>query len=154
MTLFYFSALFFCSLVFGSVMGAYFGTVDYRVRHDEPLVTSECYCPACHHTLSGIYQIPIISWIALRGRCHYCKAPISIRYPLIEGAFLLYYGITFLLCRRHPVILSFLWLGFTVILLLLRCERHFRSSFKAIIIFAGYHLFYLFILLIIYAALG
>lgn len=153
MTLSYFITLFVCSIVFGSVMGAYFSTAEYRVRLDEPLMTAHCYCPVCRHTLSIFYQFPVVSWIALRGRCHYCNSPISIRYPLTEAGFLLYYGVTFILCWRHPFMLSCLWLGFIVILLLLRCKKHFHSCMKAAMIFTGYHVFYLTVLLIIYAAL-
>jgi leader peptidase (prepilin peptidase)/N-methyltransferase len=43
-------------------------------------------CPHCGHLISAIENIPVISWIALRGRCRACKAPISRRYPLVELA--------------------------------------------------------------------
>ena len=43
-------------------------------------------CPSCGHQISAWENIPILSWIALRGRCRSCKASISIRYPLIEAA--------------------------------------------------------------------
>ncbi len=42
-------------------------------------------CPACGHQISALENIPIISWLALRGRCSACKAPISPRYPTIEA---------------------------------------------------------------------
>jgi leader peptidase (prepilin peptidase)/N-methyltransferase len=41
-------------------------------------------CPACGHTLTAAENIPLISWVWLRGRCRYCRAPISPRYPLVE----------------------------------------------------------------------
>jgi leader peptidase (prepilin peptidase)/N-methyltransferase len=41
-------------------------------------------CPACGHTLTAGENIPLISWVWLRGRCRYCRAPISPRYPLVE----------------------------------------------------------------------
>lgn len=42
-------------------------------------------CPACGHQITALENIPIISWLALRGRCSACKAPISPRYPIIEA---------------------------------------------------------------------
>lgn len=154
MSAFHFFVLFLSSVLFGAVIGAYLGTADYRIRHDEPVITSKCYCPECHHTLAGIYQIPVISWFLLGGRCHYCHAPIPLRYPLIEGGFLLYYGTTFLLLWKYPVSLLMLWFGMLCITLFLRCQGHYRSLVKGLSVFAGYHLFYGIAFLSIYAALG
>lgn len=43
-------------------------------------------CPTCGHSITAIENIPILSWVFLRGKCSACQAPISFRYPLIEGA--------------------------------------------------------------------
>jgi len=48
------------------------------------LVVTGSHCPKCQHRLSALDNIPLVSWIALRGRCRYCKAPISWQYPLVE----------------------------------------------------------------------
>ena len=153
MTPLYFTVLFLCTLAFGSVIGAYFGTADYRIRNNEPLVTSCCYCPKCRHVLPLLHQIPILSWIFLGGKCHYCKEPIPLRYPLIEGGFLAYYGVTFLLFWRRPLLLPCVWLGFAAVLLLLRSRRLSRSLGKGILIFAAYHLLYGFLLCAVLASL-
>jgi leader peptidase (prepilin peptidase)/N-methyltransferase len=50
------------------------------------LVTPRSRCPACNIQIRGIHNVPVLSWLALRGRCAACKAPISIRYPLVELA--------------------------------------------------------------------
>lgn len=42
------------------------------------------HCPKCHSPIRWYHNIPIVSWLLLRGKCHYCKCAISIRYPLIE----------------------------------------------------------------------
>jgi len=42
------------------------------------------HCPECGHTISALENIPLLSWLALRGRCRGCGTPISVRYPLIE----------------------------------------------------------------------
>ncbi len=48
------------------------------------LVTPRSACPHCQHQISAMENIPVISWLALRGKCSNCKAPISPRYPLVE----------------------------------------------------------------------
>ena len=48
------------------------------------LMTPRSRCPACGHQISALENIPLLSYLILRGKCHNCKAPISIRYPFIE----------------------------------------------------------------------
>ncbi|KLJ02333.1 A24 family peptidase [Luteimonas sp. FCS-9] len=48
------------------------------------IVVERSHCPHCGHQLSWYENIPVISWLALRGRCRSCKAPISVQYPAIE----------------------------------------------------------------------
>ena len=62
---------------------------DNKVEQLEPevkynLIFPRSACPKCGHTISALENIPVISWIALRGKCRKCKAKISIRYPIIE----------------------------------------------------------------------
>lgn len=62
-------------------------------RHDDPaaaptppdLVFTASHCPHCKHPLSPLDNIPLLSWLALRGRCRYCGASISWQYPLVEA---------------------------------------------------------------------
>lgn len=55
---------------------------------DEPMppgiVREPSHCPKCKHPLGVFDNIPLLSWLALRGRCRYCKTPISVQYPLVE----------------------------------------------------------------------
>jgi leader peptidase (prepilin peptidase)/N-methyltransferase len=55
-------------------------------KQEEPfdLVRPRSRCPQCSHAVSALENIPVVSWLALRGRCSACKAPISVRYPVIE----------------------------------------------------------------------
>jgi leader peptidase (prepilin peptidase)/N-methyltransferase len=48
------------------------------------IVREPSHCPRCKHRLGALENIPLISWLALRGRCRHCRAPISIQYPLVE----------------------------------------------------------------------
>ena len=49
------------------------------------LVVPRSACPSCGHTISARENVPVISWLILRGRCAHCKAPISPRYPVVEA---------------------------------------------------------------------
>ena len=72
-------------------------------------------CPHCGHQIRWFENIPLLSWLVLRGRCSACKAPISVRYPLVEltnGLLFLGCGLTF---GDAPTVL--LWCGFCALLL-------------------------------------
>jgi leader peptidase (prepilin peptidase) / N-methyltransferase len=57
-------------------------------EHDPPappgIVRESSHCPQCKHKLGALENIPLLSWIVLRGRCRHCHTPISIQYPLVE----------------------------------------------------------------------
>jgi leader peptidase (prepilin peptidase)/N-methyltransferase len=55
---------------------------EVKPRYD--LVVPRSACPACGHAIAAIENVPVVSWLALRGRCRACKAPISPRYPVVE----------------------------------------------------------------------
>lgn len=154
MTTYCFSVLLICTLIFGGIIGAYYTTAEYRIRNDKPLITRDCYCPVCGHILSGILQIPVISWIFLGGKCHYCGANISLRYPLTELGFTLFYVCSFLVLLTHPICLCMLWIITVDLLLSLRCSAHPCGVLKGIVIFTGYHIVYSTVFLIVYSALG
>ena len=48
------------------------------------LVVPRSQCPACGHLITAVENIPVVSWLALGGKCSNCKAPISVRYPIVE----------------------------------------------------------------------
>ncbi|RMG43260.1 MAG: prepilin peptidase [Candidatus Dadabacteria bacterium] len=110
--------------VFGLIIGSFLTVCIYRIPYgrekgvlnaDEQDIVEEeelpkevgigrpirSFCPECRHQLAWYCNIPLFSWIALRGRCHYCKNPIPFRYPLVEilsalaccGAYY-FYGLT------------------------------------------------------------
>ena len=59
-------------------------TPEPRRRYD--LVVPRSACPACGHAIGALDNVPVLSWLALRGRCRACRAPISPRYPIVELA--------------------------------------------------------------------
>ncbi|MCA0393892.1 MAG: A24 family peptidase [Proteobacteria bacterium] len=74
------------------------------------IVVERSHCPHCGHQLSWYENIPLFSWLALRGKCRSCKAPISIQYPLVEL-------LTAVLCTLCVWRFGFGWQGFGACLL-------------------------------------
>jgi leader peptidase (prepilin peptidase)/N-methyltransferase len=70
--------------VYGLVIGSFLNVVIWRVPRHESLVAPRSHCPGCEAPIAPRDNIPVVSWLALRGRCRNCGEPISIRYPLIE----------------------------------------------------------------------
>jgi leader peptidase (prepilin peptidase) / N-methyltransferase len=70
--------------LFGLAMGSFANVLIYRLPRDESIISPGSRCPKCGHTLKPWENIPLASWVILRGRCRECKEAISIRYPLVE----------------------------------------------------------------------
>lgn len=74
------------ALVFGLVVGSFANVCIHRLPLGLSVVTPRSRCPSCGHEITAIENLPVLSWLALRGRCRGCRAPISVRYPLVESA--------------------------------------------------------------------
>jgi leader peptidase (prepilin peptidase)/N-methyltransferase len=72
--------------LFGAVIGSFLNVVAFRLPRRESLVTPRSRCTSCGAPVRPYDNIPILSWLLLRGRCRNCSAPISARYPLVEAA--------------------------------------------------------------------
>jgi leader peptidase (prepilin peptidase)/N-methyltransferase len=72
--------------VFGLLVGSFLNVVIYRAPLGLSVSVPRSFCPTCDRTLSWWENVPVVSWVGLRGRCHTCHEPISIRYPLVELA--------------------------------------------------------------------
>jgi leader peptidase (prepilin peptidase) / N-methyltransferase len=70
--------------VFGAVIGSFLNVVAHRVPAGESLVSPGSRCPECRTPVKPYDNVPVASWLVLRGRCRSCDAPISPRYPLVE----------------------------------------------------------------------
>jgi len=70
--------------VIGLLIGSFLNVVSWRVPRQRSIVRPGSACPACGHPIRARDNIPVVSWLALRGRCRDCRAPISVRYPLVE----------------------------------------------------------------------
>jgi leader peptidase (prepilin peptidase)/N-methyltransferase len=72
-----------CGL-FGLVIGSFLNVVIWRVPRDESIVSPPSHCPSCDTPISPRDNIPVVSWLLLRGKCRHCGARISFRYPFVE----------------------------------------------------------------------
>jgi len=70
---------------FGAVVGSFLNVIIYRLPLGRSIVWPSSACPQCGRELSWYENVPVVSWAALLARCRTCRAPISIRYPLIEA---------------------------------------------------------------------
>lgn len=70
--------------VFGAAVGSFLNVVIHRVPREESIVFPNSACPKCGAAIKQYDNIPILSWLLLRGKCRGCKEPISIRYPAVE----------------------------------------------------------------------
>lgn len=74
------------ALPLGLVFGSFLTVAIHRVPAGESMVRPRSRCPSCGTQLRAVDNVPLISWIALRGKCHHCGARIPAVYPLIELA--------------------------------------------------------------------
>jgi|SRR5580692_493056 leader peptidase (prepilin peptidase)/N-methyltransferase len=71
--------------VLGAVFGSFLNVVAYRLPRQESLITPASHCPSCGTPVKPYDNIPILSWLLLRGHCRSCGGAISPRYPLVEA---------------------------------------------------------------------
>ncbi|GAA5334992.1 MULTISPECIES: prepilin peptidase [Thermus] len=105
------------ALVLGLVVGSFLNVVIHRLPKGESIAFPPSRCPHCGHRLSPMDLVPVLSYLALKGRCRYCGKPISPRYPLVEG---LTGGLFLLAALFYPpsveALLVFAFLGLLVAL--------------------------------------
>jgi leader peptidase (prepilin peptidase) / N-methyltransferase len=78
----------------GLVIGSFLNVVIYRVPRRQSIVFPGSHCPSCDVPIKGRHNVPVLSWLALRARCHACNDRISARYPLVEGGTALLFAAT------------------------------------------------------------
>jgi leader peptidase (prepilin peptidase)/N-methyltransferase len=91
----------------GLCVGSFLNVCIYRLPLDQSLAWPGSHCPRCSRPLAWFENIPVVAWLALRGRCRSCRTRISVVYPLVEaftGAMFLWatwqYGVDWLLASR------------------------------------------------------
>ncbi len=83
-----------CFFTLGCIVGSFLNVCIHRMPLDMSVVSPPSHCPHCKYSIPFYLNIPLVTWLVLRGRCKNCSAPISIRYFIVE----LLTGLAFLSC--------------------------------------------------------
>lgn len=102
------------AFLFGLIWGSFFNVCIVRIPEEKSVAKERSHCPSCHAKIPWYLNIPVLSYVWLRGRCQKCKIRISIQYPLVEIAT----GLLFL-WLYHFYGISWQFLAYTVYLSLL-----------------------------------
>lgn len=103
------------AFIFGIIFGSFLNVVILRIPKDESIVFGSSHCVSCNTPLKPWHNIPLFSWIFLRGKCSFCKTKISVQYPIIE----LVSGFIFLtLANKYGLSLPIFFVALSFLMLL------------------------------------
>jgi leader peptidase (prepilin peptidase)/N-methyltransferase len=91
--------------VFGSIVGSFLNVCIYRIPGDRSIILPRSYCPHCGQPIKFYDNIPVLSYLMLKGQCRTCKARISLQYPAVE---LITASLSALLFWRYGLSLQYL----------------------------------------------
>jgi leader peptidase (prepilin peptidase)/N-methyltransferase len=101
----------------GAIFGSFVTVVAHRVPRGESFIAGRSRCPACGAQLRARDNVPLVSWLALKGRCRECDAPIPARYPLAEATLGGLWAVTYLVLGGDDLAALALGLIFCTVLL-------------------------------------
>jgi leader peptidase (prepilin peptidase)/N-methyltransferase len=104
--------------VFGLIVGSFLNVCIGRLPAGESIVTPRSRCPKCRRLIEWYDNIPVVSYVVLGGRCRWCRAPISLRYPIVELVTALAFVVQGMAFYDQPILLASR-LVFTAILIAL-----------------------------------
>lgn len=110
----YFFTIFF---IFGLIIGSFLNVIISRLPKKLSIITPRSYCPNCKKPIAAWQNIPLISFLVLRGRCANCHEPISWRYPIVELLTGLWFLLLFIQSQEPPQIALGLFFGSSLIAL-------------------------------------
>jgi leader peptidase (prepilin peptidase)/N-methyltransferase len=112
--------------LFGMLIGSFLNVVAYRIPLGRSVVSPPSACPECGHQIRWKDNIPVVSWLLLRGRCRDCRAGISVRYPIVEAATGVLFAGTYLVIGPVWVLPAYLLFIATTVVLVLTDLDHKR----------------------------
>lgn len=86
------------AMAFGACVGSLSNVLVYRIPLGLDFVSPQSRCTNCDTKLTWRENIPIFGWLLLRGRCRFCKSPVSAEYPIVEAFMAALWGLTFIVC--------------------------------------------------------
>jgi leader peptidase (prepilin peptidase) / N-methyltransferase len=118
------AALYVLVTLLGLAVGSFLNVVIHRVPRNESLLRPRSHCPNCQVTIADRDNIPVVSWLILRGHCRSCGSRISIRYPLVEVATgLLFLGAAFRSGLSWSLPAYLVWVAGLLVLALIDLEH-------------------------------
>lgn len=81
--------------LFGIVIGSFLNVCISRIPEGESIISPASHCPRCHTPIKPYDNIPVLSWLLLRGKCRHCHLPISPMYPIVEFLTGLFFVLTY-----------------------------------------------------------
>jgi leader peptidase (prepilin peptidase)/N-methyltransferase len=102
---------------FGAILGSFLNVCIYRLPLGKSIVWPASACTTCGRELLWYENVPVVSWLVLRGRCRTCATPISFRYPLIEAITAAMFGLAWWYYGPGPLLVSRLLFGCALIVL-------------------------------------
>jgi len=129
--------------IIGALFGSFYTLAVYRIPKRENITHKHSYCPNCNNKLGFLDLVPIISYIALRGKCRYCKQKIRPRYLILEILTgILFIGIAFLMKLNFETLTiakiieySFIVLYLTFIILISGIDKENRKIDKLVLVY-------------------
>jgi leader peptidase (prepilin peptidase)/N-methyltransferase len=106
--------------IIGTVVGSFLNVCIHRLPRGESVIFPPSRCPQCQHKLGALDLIPVLGFFILGGKCRYCKAPISFRYPLVElSTGLLFVGVAAIFPLAEHPLEFFFYLAFSLLLIII-----------------------------------
>ncbi len=95
--------------VVGLIVGSFLNVVAYRIPRGLSVIRPRSACPGCGHEIRSRDNVPVLSWILLRGRCRDCGSGISVRYPLVEAGTALAFALLAVLLGASWALPAYWW---------------------------------------------
>jgi leader peptidase (prepilin peptidase)/N-methyltransferase len=89
----------------GLIVGSFLNVCIYRVPRRESVAWPASHCPRCERPLAWFENVPVVSWLVLRGRCRTCRTAISVQYPLVEAVTGALFGCAYVVYGPTPLLI-------------------------------------------------